>query len=144
MIEPTLADARADPRANGDVGLQADIVSGQESQLLCLIKQQAWMIEKLEARMEEMGEFFGVRLMEANARIAKLEGKTAQPKQKDRGEILIALLAATPHGKMLESEARRKMDMTKPSFSVLLRTLDGDVAAEPWDKDRRKKILRLK
>lgn len=73
MIEPTLADARADPRANGDVGLQGDIVSDRERQLECLIKIQARQIEKLEDRIEEMEDHFGRRLAEAYARIAALE-----------------------------------------------------------------------
>jgi hypothetical protein len=52
-------------------------------------------------------------------RIAKLEQSEQQPIQKDRGEILRALLAANG-GKMLAKEARQKMRLSKSRFSELL------------------------
>ncbi|MDD3022055.1 MAG: hypothetical protein PHX61_13905 [Alphaproteobacteria bacterium] len=67
-----------------------------------------------------------------------------QPKQKDRGDILRALLAATPHGKMLISEARSKMGLSKSQFSDLLKTLRDHICFEPYHHDRRKKVLILK
>lgn len=79
--EPTLADARVDlPRANGVVDPQADIVSGRERQLECLIKQQTRQIEKLEARIEEMEDHFGRQLAEIRREIATppIQDKTAQ------------------------------------------------------------------
>jgi hypothetical protein len=50
-------------------------------------------------------------------RIAKLEQKDPQPIQKDRGEILRALLAAND-GKMLAKEARQKMHLSESRLSV--------------------------
>ncbi len=142
MLEkPPLEEPRGDfPAANGDVSLQGDIVSGRERQLECFIKLQARQIEKLEDRIEEMEDHFGRQIAELRRELVT----PPQPRQKDRGEILVALLASRPHGKMLESEARRKMDLQKATFSALVRTLGDRVEAIPWDKDRRKKILRLK
>lgn len=139
MLDQPLADARGQPQTKMDVDPQADIVSGRERQLECQIKLQAREIAELKARMEEMEDHFGRQIAELRRDL----NPGPQPKQKNRGEILIALLAATPHGKMLEAEARVKMDMTKPAFSALLRTLDDRVRSKPWDKDRRKKVLIL-
>src|SRR5512137_2094195 len=52
-------------------------------------------------------------------RIAKLEQREPRPLQKDRGEILRALLAAN-NGKMLAKDARQKMHLRKDIFSKLL------------------------
>lgn len=77
-------------------------------------------------------------------RLAKLEQPPdPTPSQKDRGEMLRALLVAHG-GKMPLKEARKKLHLTKALFSQLLSSLDGDVEAKPYHLDRRQKILRLK
>jgi hypothetical protein len=77
-------------------------------------------------------------------RLARLEQPPdPTPSQKDRGEVLKALLVAHG-GKMPIKEARRKMHLSKPLFSQLLSSLDGDIEAKPYHLDRRQKILRLK
>ena len=63
--------------------------------------------------------------------------------QKDRGEILRALLAAND-GKMPEKEARQKMHLSKAQFSQLLASMDGGIELKPYHLDRRQKILILK
>ena len=55
-------------------------------------------------------------------RISKLENKEPKPMQKDRGEILRALIVANG-GKMLAKDARQKLRMDKGNFSRLLDTL---------------------
>jgi hypothetical protein len=69
--------------------------------------------------------------------------KEAQPMQKDRGDILRALLAANG-GKMLAKDARQKMRMDKATFSLLLDTLKDDIGIKPLHTDKRKLILMLK
>lgn len=77
-------------------------------------------------------------------RLSKLETPPdPTPSQKDRGEVLKALLMAHG-GKLPIKEARRKMHLSKALFSQLLRSLDGDVEARPYHLDRRQKILCLK
>lgn len=68
--------------------------------------------------------------------------KEAQPLQKDRGEILRALLAANG-GKMLAKDARQKMRMDKATFSRLLDTLKDDIGIKPLHTDKRKLVLML-
>jgi uncharacterized membrane-anchored protein YhcB (DUF1043 family) len=76
-------------------------------------------------------------------RIAKLEKPPEpQPLQKDRAEVLRALLAANG-GKMLASEARRKMHIRSDLFSKLLKTCDF-LETKPLHSDRRKEIIILK
>ncbi len=76
-------------------------------------------------------------------RIVKLEEeKQPQPMQKDRAEILRALLAANG-GKMLAKEARQKMHLSKNRFSELLKTCDF-LDTKPLHSDRRKDVIILK
>ncbi len=65
-----------------------------------------------------------------------------QPTQKDRAEILHALLAANG-GKMLAKEARKKMHLSKNRFSELLRVC-GFIDTKPYHLDRRQTIIILK
>ena len=66
-----------------------------------------------------------------------------QPLQKDRGEILRALLAANG-GKMLAKEARQKMHLIKPRFSELLATMKVDIEIKPYHLKKNQKVLVLK
>ena len=69
--------------------------------------------------------------------------KEPQPLQKDRGEILRAMLAANG-GKMLAKEARQKMRMNKPAFSKLLAVMKRDIETKPYSFKRNQKLLILK
>jgi len=68
--------------------------------------------------------------------------KEPQLMQKDRGEILRALLAANG-GKMLAKDARQKMHLSKNRFSELLKICDF-IETKPLHSDRRKYIIILK
>ena len=77
-------------------------------------------------------------------RLAKLEAPPdPTPTQKDRGEILRALLAAN-NGKMPLKAARQKMHLSKAQFSQLLASMDGGIEQKPNYLDKRRKILMLK
>ena len=65
-----------------------------------------------------------------------------QPMQKDRAEILRALLVANG-GKMLAKDARKKMHLTKNRFSELLRVCDF-IDTKPYHLDRRQTVIILK
>ena len=69
--------------------------------------------------------------------------KGPQPLQKDRGEILRALLAANG-GKMLATDARKKMHLDRASFSRLLSTMEDDIEAKPYNLNKSWKVLVLK
>jgi hypothetical protein len=66
-----------------------------------------------------------------------------QPLQKDRGEILRALLAAND-GKMLRSHARKKMRLSESRFSELLATMDDYIEVRPYHLNKNWKVLVLK
>lgn len=66
-----------------------------------------------------------------------------QPLQRDRGEILRALLAANG-GKMFLKEARQKMHLIKPRFSELLATMKDEVEVRPYHLRKNQKVLVLR
>ena len=68
--------------------------------------------------------------------------KELQPLQRDRGDILRALIAANG-GKMLAKDARKRMRVPKSSFSELLKTCDF-VEKRPYHLDPRQDVLILK
>ena len=66
-----------------------------------------------------------------------------QPLQKDRGEILRALLAANA-GKMLATDARKKMHLSRTRFSILLATMKDDIEARPYHLNKSWQVLVLR
>jgi hypothetical protein len=76
-------------------------------------------------------------------RIAKLEQKEPQPLQRDRGEILRALLAAND-GKMLAKDARQKMRLDKATFSRLVKTQKVHIDTKEYYLDKKQRILILR
>jgi hypothetical protein len=76
-------------------------------------------------------------------RLAALEKAEPQPKQKDRGEILLALLVANG-GKMLAKDARQKMHLSKSRFSELLSQMKDDIEKKPYHLDRTQNIIILR
>ncbi|VVB62557.1 Uncharacterised protein [uncultured archaeon] len=71
------------------------------------------------------------------------KGRELQPLQKDRGEILRALIAAND-GKMLAKEARQKMHLSRSRFSELLAKTKDDIEVKPYHLKRNQKVLVLK
>ena len=66
-----------------------------------------------------------------------------QPLQKDRGEILRALLVANG-SKMLAKEARQKMHLADYAFSKLVVSMKSEIGSKPYHLNRSQKILYLK
>ena len=76
-------------------------------------------------------------------RITKLETVEPQPLQKDRADILRALIAANG-GKILAKDARQKMHLSKELFSMLIASMGDYLEVKPLHSDKRKKVLALK
>ena len=76
-------------------------------------------------------------------RLTKLEKVEPQPLQKDRADILRALIAANG-GKMLAKDARQKMHLSKELFSMLIASMGDYLEVKPLHSDKRKKVLALK
>jgi hypothetical protein len=68
--------------------------------------------------------------------------KSPQPMQKDRAEILRALLVANG-GKMLAKDARQKMHLGENRFSELLKSCDF-LEVKPLHSDKRRLVIILK
>jgi len=103
-------------------------------------------IIQLRADMEMFNESRALEIAEDRGRLRALETPPevhVQPKQRNQGDILRALLASTGNGKMLQSAARSKMGISKSAFSRLLLTLEGRVRHEPYHRDRRQNVLIL-
>jgi hypothetical protein len=76
-------------------------------------------------------------------RIAKLEQREPQPLQRDRGELLRALLAANG-GKMLAKEARQKMHLSETRFSLLVASMKDCIEVKPYHLKKSQNVLVLK
>ena len=102
------------------------------------------MIVEIAARQDEDCFRLARDIAYDRQRLAKLEAPAdPTPSQKDRGEILRALLAANG-GKMPLKELRQKMRLSKAQFSQLLASIDSGIEQKPYHLDRRQKILILK
>ncbi len=106
-----------------------------------IITQQAEDMAVLEATVNTLADnqFIQLRLIHELREATK---KEPQPLQKDRGDILRALLAANG-GKMLAKDARQKMRLDKVLFSQLLAKA-VDIEIRPYRMDKRQKLLVLK
>lgn len=71
------------------------------------------------------------------------KGREPQPMQRDRGEILRALIVAN-NGKMLATEARKKMHLDRATFSRLLATMKDDIEVKPYHLHKNWKVLALR
>ena len=99
-------------------------------------------ISSLESTQEHDVNRICLDICQDRQRLARLEKSEPQPLQKDRGDILRALIVANG-GKMLAKDARAKIRMSKQSFTNLLAVVDG-VESRPLRTDRRQRLLVLK
>jgi hypothetical protein len=102
--------------------------------LVEVVQRQEALLKEHEARLEVHSK-----------RIDDLRFKEKpepQPAQRDKGKILVSLLA-THRGKMPALEARQIMHMSKQSFSNLLDTLPS-IESLPMKTDKRRRLLVLK
>ena len=107
------------------------------------VASQNEKIAALESTQEQDVSRLALDIAYDRQRLTKLEKIEPQPLQRDRADILRALLAANG-GKMLAKEARQKMHLGKEQFSLLISKMDEYIETKPLHSDNRKKILVLR
>jgi hypothetical protein len=135
--------------------LKADFVPTTEEPIFVLTRSQLKSIiqeatapilqeiEELRSRQDSDYERFTGDICDHGQRLKNLEKIEPQPLQKDRGEILRALLVANG-GKMLAKDARQKMHLIKPRFSELLSSMKDDIEIRPYHLKKNQNVLVLK
>jgi hypothetical protein len=117
------------------------------SQLQEIIRQATAPIlqelQALRASQEADIERLALDIAHDRQRLARLEKIEPQPMQRDRGEILRALLAVNG-GRMLAKDARQKMHLGKEQFSLLLSKMGEYIETKPSHQDKRKLVLIIK
>ena len=111
-------------------------------ELKTTVTRQDEKIAALEATQDTHAEnsLIQLRLI---GQLRETTKKDPQPLQKDRAEILLALIT-TNGGKMLAKDARQKMHLIKPRFSELLATMKDDIEIRPYHLKKNQKVLVLK
>jgi hypothetical protein len=100
-------------------------------------------VHSLEDRQDRDYEHFSGDICDHGQRLKTLEVLKVGPAQRDRREILRALLVAN-NGKMLAKEARQRMRVDKSLFSRLLATMKDCIDVRPFHADKRKYLLILR
>jgi molybdopterin converting factor small subunit len=114
----------------------------QLSDTRAIVDNQAEKITTLEATVNTLGDnqFIQLRLI---GQLREATKKEAQPLQRDRGDILRALIAANG-GKMLAKDARQKMRLSRSVFSQLTATMKDDIEVKPFNLRKNQKVIILK
>ena len=110
--------------------------------LIETVRRQDGIIQELAARLDQDELHFSRQIAEDRKRLSSLEVPRITPAEKDRSDILRALLAANG-GKMLAKEARKIMRLPRSRFSELLARCDF-VETKPYHLDKRALVLTLK
>jgi hypothetical protein len=135
------------PKADFEPPSEESVFVLTSSQLQEIIRQATAPIlqelQALRASQEADIERLALDIALDRQRLARLEKIEPQPLQRDRGEILRALIAANG-GRMLSKDARQKMRLSKELFSMLIATMKDDVEIKPLHSDKRKLVLTLK
>ena len=100
-------------------------------------------LQALRASQEADIERLALDIALDRQRLARLEKTEPQPLQKDRGEILRALIAANG-GKMLAKDARQKMHLGKEQFSLLISRMGEYIEIKHFHQDKRQLVLIIK
>lgn len=111
--------------------------------LKAIVANQNEKIATLETTQDQDITRLALDIAYDRQRLAKLEKKEPQPLQKDRSEILRALIVANG-GKMLAKDARKKMHLRKELFSMLIASMDDEIEIKPLNNDKRNRVLSLK
>lgn len=113
-------------------------VASQQEEIAAMSRK----IASLESLQESEISWVCMDIATDRRRIVALEKVEPQPMQKDRGEILRALIAACG-GKMLANETRAKMHLSRSRFSELLGTMKGETEVKPYHLSKRQNVLVL-
>ena len=112
------------------------------AELMAEVKALRSRVDALESRQDEDASRLAMDIAYDRQRLAKLERIEPQPMQKDRGEILRALIVANG-GKMLAKDARQKMHLGENRFSELLKSCDF-LEVKSLYSDKRRLVIILK
>lgn len=131
--------------------LSAEAISLSESQETILLPVPA-----LKTLLEEMGrQRAEIELLKKDLKLDRadirdlyeaidhIEQIKIQPEQKNRGEILRALIVANG-GKMLAKDARQRLGMDKASFSRLLSAMRQEITVKKFHLNKRQNVISLK
>ncbi len=135
------------PTETGNEGIYSEInisvIKPEALKALVLeIQSLRLKVSALEGELASYREYNEYERSVDRQRISKLERSEPQPRQVNQATVLRALLAANG-GKMLQSEARKKMRLSKSEFSKLLSTVREEIHIKPFYKDKRKNIVEL-
>ena len=100
-------------------------------------------ISNLRAELEHLQEKFARDIAEDRRRIAVLEHCEPEPRNRDRGEVLAALIIKNG-GHIPRQDARKIMRLSESQFSQLLTASKDIIVISPSKIDHRIKILSLK
>jgi hypothetical protein len=100
-------------------------------------------VQSLEDRRDRDYERFSGDICDHGKRLKALEVLEVGPAQRDRRDVLKALLVAN-NGKMLAKEARQRMRIDKSLFSRLLATMKDCIEVRPFHADKRNYLLILR
>ena len=106
---------------------------------LAALRAEVATLQKENSTLSE-NQFIQLRLIKQLQEAAR---RQPQPLQRDRAEILRALLAANG-GKMLAKDARLKMHLSRSRFSELLASMDGEIELRPFHLKKNQKVIVLK
>ena len=123
-----------------------DLLMECQTQKVALEKQRL-TIEELKQKLrdqETVIAFQEKRLDKHSEYILDIKDRLdpePQPKQKDQADVLLAILAQSNNGKILEKDARRKLGLSKSQFSRLIKTMEGRIESKPLSTDRRQHVI---
>jgi ribosomal protein S24E len=103
--------------------------------LLTEVCRLAEVTKEHEARLDKHSEYI------ADLRFKEEPDPT--PSQRDRKEVLIALLTVN-QGKMFAKDARQRMGLGEAVFSRLLATMQDKIEIRPFHADRKRHVLILR
>ena len=111
--------------------------------LIETVRRQDGIIQELAARLDQDELHFSRQIAEDRKRLSILEAPRISPAEKDRSDILRALLAANG-GKMLAKDARQRLGMDKASFSRLLSAMRQEITVKKFHSNKRQNVISLK
>jgi len=123
-----------------------DLLMECQTQKVALEKQRL-TIEELKQKLQDQENsiaFQEKRLDKHSEYILDIKDRLdpePQPKQKDQADVLLAILAQSNNGKILEKDARRKLGLSKSQFSRLIKTMEGQIESKPLSTDRRQHVI---
>ena len=108
-----------------------------------IVAHQDGIKAKFEALEKDMDSLADNQLIQLRLIADIRKDHEPQPLQKDRAEILRALVVANG-GKILATDARKMMHMDRASFSRLLAVVKDEIEVKPYHLNKSWKVLVLK